>query len=76
MTCNAYAKPYRTESRVQKNEEFAFISYMDEPNSFSVVSVKRLIDMDPFKKGFIREKNKSYRISVEKTGNREFKTLL
>ncbi|CAF1684586.1 unnamed protein product [Rotaria magnacalcarata] len=68
MASNTYAKAYRTDPRVQKNEEFAFISYMEEPNSFSVVSVKRLIDVDQFRKGFIREKNKNYRITVERIG--------
>jgi hypothetical protein len=68
MTSNTYAKSYRTEPRTQKNEEFAFISYMDESNSFSVVSVKRLIDVDTFGKGSIRERNKNYRIAVERTG--------
>jgi hypothetical protein len=42
---------------------------MDEPNSFSVVAVKRLIDVDQFGKGLIREKNKNYRVIVEKKGN-------
>ena len=68
MATNLYAKCYRTESRTQKDEEFAFISYMDEPNSFSVVSMKRLVDVDSFGKGHIREKNKNYRINVERTG--------
>ena len=68
MTSNLYAKNYRTEPRMQKNEEFAFISYTDEPNTFSVVSIKRLFEVDKFRKGFIREKNKNYRIVVERTG--------
>jgi hypothetical protein len=69
MTLNAYAKSYRAEPRVQKNQDYAFINYMDEPNSFSVVSVKRLVDIDRFGKGSIREKNKNYRITVARTGN-------
>ena len=69
MASNLYAKTYRTEPRMPKNEEIAFISYTDEPNSFSVVSVKRLFDVDKFRKGFIREKNKNYRIVIiERTG--------
>lgn len=68
MSLNAYAKQYRTEARGKNNEEFAFISYMDEPNSFSVVSVKRLINVDNLGKGCIREQNKTYRITVERTG--------
>ncbi|CAF2017072.1 unnamed protein product [Rotaria magnacalcarata] len=48
MTQNAYAKLYTTEARGKKDAEFAFISYMDEPNSFSVVSIKRLINADSF----------------------------
>ncbi len=58
MVSNVYAKPYKANTRTQTNEEFAFINYMDEPNSFSIVSVKRLIDVDKFRKGFIREKIK------------------
>jgi hypothetical protein len=69
MASNLYAKTYRTEPRNQKkNEEFAFVSYMDEPNTFSVVSSKRLFDIDKFRKGFIREKNKTFRIMVERAG--------
>ncbi|CAF3515017.1 unnamed protein product [Rotaria socialis] len=41
---------------------------MDEPNSFSVVSIRRLINVDSFGKGSIREQNKTYRITVERTG--------
>ncbi|CAF4504860.1 unnamed protein product, partial [Rotaria sp. Silwood2] len=41
---------------------------MDEPNSFSIVSVKRLINVDNFGKGSIREQHKTYRITVERTG--------
>ena len=69
MTSNLYAKSYNSESRGRKSEEFAFISFTDEPNSFSVVAVKRLIDVDQFGKGLIREKNKNYRVVVEKKGN-------
>ena len=69
MTLNLYAKSYSNESRSRKNEEFAFISYMDEPNSYSIVASKRLIDVDKFGKGSILEKNKNYRIVVEKPGN-------
>ena len=69
MANNTYAKVYKTDPRLKKNEEFAFISYTDEPNSFSVVSLKRLVDVDKFRKGYIRDKNKSYRIVVESTGN-------
>lgn len=69
MASNIYAKSYRMESRARKDDECAFISYLDDPNTFSVVAVKRLIDVDQFGKGSIREKNKIYRISVERTGN-------
>ncbi|CAF4481371.1 unnamed protein product [Rotaria socialis] len=41
---------------------------MDEPNSFSIVSIRRLINVDSFGKGSIREQNKTYRITVERTG--------
>ncbi|CAF4352097.1 unnamed protein product [Rotaria sp. Silwood2] len=74
MTFNAYAKFYATKSRSQKNDEFAFISYMDEPNSFSVVSKKRLAHVDTFGKGTIRERNKTYRIIGERTDLDEHKT--
>ncbi|CAF3739422.1 unnamed protein product [Rotaria socialis] len=67
MTQNAYAKSYTTEAQGKKDAKFAFISYMDEPNSFSVVSIKRLINVDNFGKGSIREQNKTYRITVERT---------
>ncbi|CAF1683756.1 unnamed protein product, partial [Adineta ricciae] len=53
-----------------KIADFAVISYVDEPNSYSLVSVKRLIDVDQFGKGTIREKNKTYRIVVERTGSK------
>ena len=66
MTLNTYAKVYKTEARGKKDEEFAFISYMDEPNSFSVISVKRLVDIDSFDKDFIREQSRIYRITVER----------
>ena len=68
MSSNVYAKTYTTESRTQKNGDFAIISYADEPNSYSLVSAKRLIDVDQFGKGTIRDKNKTYRIVVERTG--------
>lgn len=69
MASNEYAKSYKNGHRARREDEFAFISYMDEANSFSVVSVKRLFDIDRFGKGSIREKNKTYRIAVEQTGN-------
>ena len=68
MALNTYTKFYTREAKEKNNEEFAFISYMDEPNSFSIVSFKRLINVDNFGKGSIREKNKTYRIAVERTG--------
>ena len=69
MASNIYAKSYKMESRARKTDEYAFISYLDDSNTFSIVAVKRLIDVDQFRKGSIREKNKIYRISVEQTGN-------
>ena len=69
---NIYAKSYKIDSRPQKddkNDKYAFISYLDDPNTFSVVAFKRLIGVDQFGKGSIREQNKTYRISVERTGN-------
>lgn len=68
MASNIYAKPYRVESKTRKNE-FSFISYLDEHNSFSIVYTNRLIDVDKLGKGYIREKEKMHRIAVEKSGN-------
>lgn len=74
MNCNDYAKQYRMDQRAKKVDEFAFISYLDEPNTFSIVSTKRLIDIDSFERGFIRERNKAYRIHVERRGKQRIPT--
>ena len=51
---NIYEKLYKTSCRDKSSfEEYAFITYLDEPRTYSIVKANRLIDIDSNNNGII-----------------------
>ena len=66
---NIYQKLYKSSCRGKlATDEYAFITYPDEPKMFSIVKANRLINVDADGYGTIKDKTKFYRIEVIEKG--------
>ncbi|CAF4950946.1 unnamed protein product [Rotaria sp. Silwood1] len=67
---NIYQKLYKTSRRDKSSsEEYAFITYLEEPGTYSIVKANRLIDIDSNNNGTIKDNKGSYRIQVVEKGS-------
>lgn len=65
---STYRRPYRTQRLRQEEKQFCCIVYPDEPSKYSIVELKRLIDIDERGYGSIKEFGKTFGVHVEQTG--------
>jgi len=66
---NIYQKLYTTSRRDNlSSEEYAFVTFLDEPAVYSIIKTNRLIDVDSRNNGIIKDIKGSYRVEVVEKG--------
>ena len=66
---NIYQKLYKTSRREKlSQDEYAFVTYLEEPGMYSIVKANRLIDIDSNNKGIIKDATGSYHVEVVEKG--------
>lgn len=65
---NIYQKLYRTHRRQTDQPDYAFITYTDESNLFSIVKSNRLINLDTNGYGTLKNGKDSYQIQLVEKG--------
>lgn len=54
--------------RTKPPDEYAFVTYIEELNLFSVVLLKRVTDIDSLNYGLLRDKGKPHRVYINYKG--------
>ena len=54
--------------RTKPIDEYAFVTYTEEPNLFSVVLLKRVTGIDSLNYGLLRDNGKPHRVHIERKG--------
>lgn len=67
---NIYRKLYKTSRRDDStSEQYAFITYLDESDMYSIVKVNRVLDVDANNNGIIKDVKGTYRVQIVEKGN-------
>lgn len=67
---NIYQKLYKTTRRDNLlSEQYAFVTYLDESDMYSIVKANRVLDLDTNNNGIIKDFKGTYRVQIVETGN-------
>ncbi|CAF1525184.1 unnamed protein product [Rotaria magnacalcarata] len=65
---NVYQKLYKTRRDKSTTDEYAFVTYLDENDVYSIVKFNRILDLNVNNIGMIKDMKGTYRIEVIEKG--------
>lgn len=66
---NIYQKLYKTSRRENAtSDQYAFITYRDESDMYSIVKFNRVLEVDTNNNGIIKDAKGSYRVQIVEKG--------